>query len=118
MARRDGEPCFVNSPPDKYLCSWSPHILRNGFRAECGHQFCRGCIEFGGDDSWVCPVCNKKVYKKSLTSVSDKQGILSVIVYCAYEKNGCTWTGPWRKHKVKMLLGMPFITCVYNLFLE
>ncbi|XP_029638528.1 TNF receptor-associated factor 6-like isoform X1 [Octopus sinensis] len=82
---------FEPTPDPKYECPICLLILCEPMQTECGHRFCKSCI-----DRWLtegnckCPIDNADVdQNKMFPDNYVKREILSMKVHCPYSRNGC-----------------------------
>lgn len=83
----DFEPTLEN----KYECPICLLILRDPMQTECGHRFCKFCIErWLSDEKKKCPIDNEDLtVGKMFPDNFAKREILSMKVRCPNRKMGC-----------------------------
>lgn len=88
-------------PPleNKHKCSLCHLGLREPVQTECGHRFCRKCLEHHMRGNAGAPLCpeDKEPLSQSDQIYSDtfaKQEILKLEVFCKAKGVGCPWKGP------------------------
>ncbi|KAL5491326.1 hypothetical protein EMCRGX_G016596 [Ephydatia muelleri] len=90
---------FVTQLPMRYECPACLSAMRNPVQTECGHLFCRGCLEpiLDGPNP-LCPLDKTPISAAGVfPDNACKREILSLDVYCDASKNGCPWFGPLKE---------------------
>ena len=58
---------FVHPLPKKFECSFCHCALRNPVQVECGHRYCKECIEsIIQNPGPICPLDNEEISKVSM----------------------------------------------------
>ena len=84
---------FVEEPSEDVKCPICLLVLRDPHLTECcGHNFCEYCITEAKKRNSSCPQCRDKDFK-SIRDRKEERKILSLLVYCDYRRDGCTWKG-------------------------
>eukprot|EP00731_Ephydatia_muelleri_P015032 Em0008g752a len=83
----------------RHECPICLSAMRNPVQTECGHLFCRGCLEpiLDGPNP-LCPLDKTAISTAGVfPDNACKREILSLDVYCDASKNGCPWIGPLKE---------------------
>ncbi|VDO45982.1 unnamed protein product, partial [Haemonchus placei] len=90
--------------------------LRAPVIAQCGHCFCKECID--SSENWPvhCPACGEDIAPDSLKPDNAKwREVQSLLVDCPFARNGCQWCGTLKemqKHADSCLYhGVPCPNC-------
>ena len=120
---------FLNPILKRHECPICLHVMRDPVQTECGHLFCRGCLEpvLINTSRSVCPICKIAISteqvrgfyiscacfltnymyvhlcQKVFPDNACRREILSLEVYCDASTNGCPWTGALRLIEVSAI---------------
>lgn len=88
---RDEELVFVCSRDylEELVCPICHQIVFEPRQTNCGHLYCRKCLDECLDD--LCPVCRQQ-YKTSEDHYNRRR-VNGLKVKCKYQRNGCKWFG-------------------------
>ncbi|XP_006813662.1 TNF receptor-associated factor 6-like [Saccoglossus kowalevskii] len=92
---------FIPELEKKYTCPVCLVAMRDPVQTKCGHRFCKPCMKgVCGNKRYVkCPVDN--TWFDSIGDVFDdiatRREVLSLLVLCNYQPNGCEWKGELRE---------------------
>ena len=75
---------------ENFICPINFGILKNPIMDECGHSFCKNCIEKKKE----CPISSKKIEISNLikNSLISKM-VNNLEIFCYKKKNGCDFSG-------------------------
>ncbi|XP_027048472.1 uncharacterized protein LOC113676050 isoform X3 [Pocillopora damicornis] len=80
------------------LCEYCDTVIRDAWRAECGHFYCRSCVEFlfRGNQGAVayCRKCRTPLFLYQFLPddiISSK--VERTIIHCLFLEAGCKWEG-------------------------
>eukprot|EP01129_Flabellula_baltica_P015029 TRINITY_DN7403_c0_g1_i1.p1 TRINITY_DN7403_c0_g1~~TRINITY_DN7403_c0_g1_i1.p1 ORF type:complete len:521 (+),score=40.98 TRINITY_DN7403_c0_g1_i1:8-1570(+) len=76
---------------DALTCSICFSVYEDPVLIDCGHSFCRGCIEQWTDQHSTCPLCRDNC-TTLFPSFALKELVSKLVVKCPVKN--CTWTGP------------------------
>ncbi len=77
-----------------FTCTLCKGIFFDPIFVECGHSFCKECINISIEIIDLCPICNKQISKDNFKDaiyyhkVINKQDVI-----CKNKILGCSWTG-------------------------
>ncbi|KAK3732538.1 hypothetical protein RRG08_030737 [Elysia crispata] len=101
---------FVSGYDNKFICRYCHRILRDPVQSQCGHRFCRSCLDelLRNDAIVVCPACidenveEQDVGQLSLREVfpdnAVKREMYSTPAVCIFP--GCSWKGRFKEYEV------------------
>jgi len=76
------------------ICGLCKGVYKNPVYEECGHTFCKECIETSIKIIDFCPSCNKQYTSKSFKEATYFQNlIVKQKVFCKNKYLGCNWEG-------------------------
>eukprot|EP01064_Diplonema_japonicum_P037631 TRINITY_DN8874_c5_g1_i1.p1 TRINITY_DN8874_c5_g1~~TRINITY_DN8874_c5_g1_i1.p1 ORF type:complete len:407 (+),score=65.31 TRINITY_DN8874_c5_g1_i1:71-1222(+) len=88
---------FPEKPPEGLLCDIGKGVMTDPVcNQECGHQYCKKCIEELLETSQQCPAkgCVVDVHEDALLSLYKKsKEVASLVAYCTNKARGCQWVG-------------------------
>ncbi|XP_066931664.1 TNF receptor-associated factor 6-like [Clytia hemisphaerica] len=90
---------FFENEPDDVTCSICLMVLCEPMQAEeCGHRFCRTCLEElrkSNNGILVCPEDRKII--NVFRDRGKEREILNYVICCTNQEKGCNWTAPLRE---------------------
>lgn len=96
---------FVNPVLKRHECPVCLYPMRNPFKVECGHIFCRECLDavLKTRQPPVCPLDKKEITDGVCYGDSAcNQEILDLEVYCNFMTSGCCWVGALKHLEVSV----------------
>ncbi|XP_031558395.1 TNF receptor-associated factor 2-like isoform X3 [Actinia tenebrosa] len=102
----------------KYLCNSCTFVLRDPVQTECGHHYCRSCLDFllrKSSDAKCLKDGNPLRKTLVFPDACIAREVLSFTVHCVYVEDGCTWTGEIRVLE-RHLEECPFVrvSCMFS----
>ncbi|GFN88482.1 tnf receptor-associated factor 2 [Plakobranchus ocellatus] len=100
---------FVSSFDHKFICRNCHRILRDPVQSQCGHRFCRSCLEelLVNDAVVLCPAClEEQVEEHDVGQLSVhevfpdnavKREMFNTPACCIFP--GCTWKGRFKEYE-------------------
>ncbi|PIO69452.1 zinc finger, C3HC4 type [Teladorsagia circumcincta] len=83
---------FKGGLPEDCTCPLCEQALRAPVITQCGHSFCKECIDLSENGPTTCPVCQTEISPDSLTPDKQKQlQVQSLLVKCPFARYGCKW---------------------------
>jgi hypothetical protein len=82
-----------------FVCSICMDVVREPMETECGHLFCKTCVEKfldrSGGKEVQCPMKCQSISRSTIRPLGPftKRTLMSFKVVCEYQGNGCDWTG-------------------------
>ena len=89
---------FIDPLPKDFECSLCLQYLKQPTLTNCGHHFCKQCIDRAVDRSRklkqdpVCPLCKEQDFQMFIDRSTERK-ISSLRVYCLKKSQGCRWEG-------------------------
>ena len=89
---------FIDPLPKDFKCSLCLQYLKQPTLTNCGHHFCKQCIDRAVERSRklkqgpVCPLCKEKDFQMFIDRSTERK-ISSLRVYCLKKSQGCGWEG-------------------------
>jgi hypothetical protein len=77
---------------EDYDCPVCLSLMSEPHLTNCGHRFCKGCIEPIYHGERKCPVCQEPGFKM-MPDKDIERRIKGLEVYCINRRSGCDWTG-------------------------
>lgn len=86
---------FVHSLLKRHECPICLYAMKNPVQTECGHLFCRECLEpVLRRRRPICPLDKEEITREGIfPDNACRKEILNLDVYCNYVAGGCTWMG-------------------------
>ncbi|XP_068735296.1 TNF receptor-associated factor 2-like [Montipora capricornis] len=84
-----------NSFDPKFLCPFCNHVLREPVQTNCGHRYCRACVqELLRSPLSKCLLDNEEIKREEIFEDKYAQReVLSLQVQCTNHVDGCQWRG-------------------------
>lgn len=73
------------------VCPICQDVFTDPIRIDCGHTFCKACIDFAAKSNNLCPICRAKLKKARSRDLIAYNIIGDLLVYCP--SLGCKWSG-------------------------
>jgi|Transcript_260 hypothetical protein len=86
---------FLVPPREELFCPICTQVAREATVTEdCGHLFCKSCIEVALENKPECPVCRLPLSSNGIRKdVRTRREIAGLRVQCPFVNKGCKWTG-------------------------
>ena len=93
---------FVNPLLKRHECPVCLYAMRNPVQTECGHLFCRECLDpVLKRKRPICPLDKEEINPDSIfPDNACRREILNLEVYCTFMTSGCEWVGPLKNLEV------------------
>lgn len=106
------EVTFVNPLKKAYECPICHFAMKNPVQTECGHLFCRDCLDSTLNQKQpICPVDMEEIRIDNIfRDNAVRREILGLEVYCRFKSDGCCWSGTLNSlevcHQLKEVIGV------------
>ena len=96
---------FVNPLLKRHECPVCLYAMRNPVQTECGHLFCRECLDpVLKRKRPICPLDKEDINADSIfPDNACRREILNLEVYCPFVSGGCEWIGQLKKLEVSII---------------
>ena len=97
---------FVNPLLNRHECPICLYAMKNPVQTECGHLFCRECLDpILKRKRPICPIDKEEINPDSIfPDNACRREILNLEVYCNFTASGCQWVGPLKNLEVQYLI--------------
>ena len=94
---------FVNPLLKRHECPICLYAMKNPVQTECGHLFCRECLDpILKRKRPICPIDKEEINPDSIfPDNACRREILNLEVYCTFMASGCEWVGPLKNLEVQ-----------------
>ena len=87
---------------EDYYCPVCLSLMNEPHLTNCGHRFCKGCIEPIYHGERKCPICQEPGFK-IMPDRDIERRIKELKIRCANHQKGCDWTGKRVNHDNHLL---------------
>ena len=104
---------FVNVLLKRHECPICLFAMRTPVQTECGHLFCKECLEpVLKRKRPICPIDKEEIHQDSIfPDNACRREILNLDVYCKFAGSGCEWVGPLKNLEVCMKSNFTHTLC-------
>ena len=98
---------FVNPLLKRHECPICFFTMRNPVQTECGHRFCKECLEpVLKRRHPTCPLDKEEILQKGIfLDNACRREILNLEVSCNFMSSGCSWIGHLKSLDVSLCVG-------------